>query len=70
MEGYQLGGRRRMGGNVRGLRSRNGRYRMDRGRVRTVKEMEKPKKLHRPPRDRRAGTTGQRGARGGKVGPL
>ena len=45
--GYQRGGRRRrMGEKVQGIRSINGRYKMDRGRLRTVLGMEKPKNLH------------------------
>ena len=47
MEGYQWGGRGgRMGEKVQGLRSINGRYKIDRGRLRVVWEMEKPKKLY------------------------
>ena len=46
MEGYQWGGRgRRMGKKVQGIRSINGRCKIDRGRLRTVWEMEKPKNL-------------------------
>ena len=46
MEGYQQGeGRRRMGENIQGLRSINGRYKIDRGRLRIVWEMKKPKNL-------------------------
>ena len=37
MEGYQQGGgRRRMGKKVQGLRSIIGRYKIDRGRLRTI----------------------------------
>ena len=37
MEGYQWGrGSRRMGGKVQGIRNINGRYKIDRGMVRTV----------------------------------
>ena len=37
MEGYQLGGgRERMGEKVQGLRSTNGRYKIDKGKLRTV----------------------------------
>ena len=37
MEGYQWrGGGRRMGGKVQGIRSINGRYKIDRGRLRIV----------------------------------
>ena len=39
-------GRGRMGGKVQGIRSINGRCKIDRGRLRTVWEMEKPKNLH------------------------
>ena len=48
MEGYQLGdgGRRRMGEKVQGIRSINGRYTIDRGKLRIVWEMEKPKNLY------------------------
>ena len=45
MEGYQQGGER-MGGKVQG--SINGRYKIDRGRLRIVWEMEKPKTHARP----------------------
>ena len=38
-------GRRRMEEKVQG-RSINGRYKIDRGRLRIVQEMEKPKNLH------------------------
>ena len=42
MECYQLGGGRvRLGGKVQGIRSINGRYRIDRGRLRIVWEIEK-----------------------------
>ena len=40
-----LGGRR-MGEKVQGIRSINDRYKIDRRRLRTVWEMEKPKNLH------------------------
>ena len=44
MEGYQWGGSGgRMGGTVQGI---NGSYKIDRGRLRIVWEMEKPKNLH------------------------
>ena len=47
MEGYQQGGRDgRMGDRVQGIRSINGRYKIDKGRLRIVSEMEKPKNLH------------------------
>ena len=35
-----------MGEKVQGLRSINGRYKIDRGMLRTVLEMEKPKNLY------------------------
>ena len=41
----------RMGEKVQGIRSINGRYKIDRGRVRIVWEMEKPKNLHARPMD-------------------
>ena len=45
MEGYQRGsGRGRMGD--KGMRSINGSYKIDRGRLRIVWEMEKPKYLY------------------------
>ena len=47
MEGYQQGiGKRIEGGKVQRIRSINGRYKRDRGRLRTVQEMEKPKNLY------------------------
>ena len=43
MEGYQWGGGgRRMGEKLQGI-SINGRYKIERGRLRTAQEMEKPK---------------------------
>ena len=46
MEGYQWeGGRGRMLEKVEGIRSVNGRYKIDRGRLRIVWEMEKPENL-------------------------
>ena len=45
MEGYQWGGGR-MGEKVQGIRSINGRYKMGRGRLKIVWEMEKPKNLY------------------------
>ena len=46
-EGYQWGGRRgRMGEKGQGIKSINGRCKIDRGRLRIVWEMEKPKNLH------------------------
>ena len=35
-----------MGEKFQGIRSKNGRYKIDRGRLRIVGEMEKPKNLH------------------------
>ena len=47
MEGYQWGrGVGRVGGKVQGIRSRTGRYKIDRGRLRIVWEMEKPNNLY------------------------
>ena len=47
MEGYQWTGEQgRMGGKVQGIRSINGRYKIDRRRLRIVQEMEKPKNLY------------------------
>ena len=47
MEGYQLrGGVRRMGAKVQGIRSINGKYKIDGERLRIVWEMEKPKNLY------------------------
>ena len=44
LEGYQLGGQRGgMGEKVQGIRSIIGRYRIDRGMLRIVWEIEKPK---------------------------
>ena len=52
MEVYQRGGGEgRMGEKVQGIRSINGRYKIDRERLRTVWEMEKPKNLHAQPMD-------------------
>ena len=52
MEGYQWGRERgRIGGKVQGIRSINGRYKRDRGRLRIVWEMEKPKNLYVQPMD-------------------
>ena len=56
MEGYQQGGgRERMGGKIQGIRSINGRYKIDRGRLRIVWEMEKPKNLYVQPTDMNQG---------------
>ena len=38
-----------MGEKVQGIRSINGRYKIDRGRVRIIQEMEKPKNLYVQP---------------------
>ena len=47
MEDYQWGGGwGRMGKKVQGIRSINGRYKIDRGRLRIVQDLEKPKNLH------------------------
>ena len=47
MEGYKWGrGGGKMGEKVRGRRSINGRYKIDRGRLRIVGEMEKTKNLY------------------------
>ena len=52
MEGYeQGGGEGRMGEKVQGIRSINGRYRIDRGRLRILGEMEKQKNLYVCPMD-------------------
>ena len=44
-------GRGRMGEKVQGLRSINGRYKIDRGSLRIAWEMEKPKNLYVQPMD-------------------
>ena len=45
--GYPQGeGWRKMGGKVQGIRSINGRYKIGRGRLRIVQEMEKSKNLY------------------------
>ena len=47
MEGYQRGGPGgRMGEKVQGTSSINTRYKVERGRLRIVQEMEKPKNLY------------------------
>ena len=52
MEGYQCrGGKGRTGKKVQGIRSINGRDKIDRGRLRIVQEMEKPKNLYVQPMD-------------------
>ena len=50
MERFQWGGRRK-GKKIPGMRSTNGRYKIDRGRLRIVWEMEKPKNLYIRPID-------------------
>ena len=45
MEGYQWVGQGRMGEKVQGIISISGRYRIDRGRLRIIWEMEKPENL-------------------------
>ena len=50
LEGYQQGeGRGRIGEKVQGIRSIIGKYKIDRGRLRIVWEMEKPKNLYVQP---------------------
>ena len=44
-------GRGRMGEKAQGIRSINGRYKIDRGRLRIVEEIEKPKNLYVRPMD-------------------
>ena len=44
ISGGEGGGR--IGGKVQGIRSINGKYKIDRGRLRLVQEMEKPKNLY------------------------
>ena len=52
MEGYQQGGGGgRMREKVQGIRNMNGRYKIDRVRLRTVWKMEKPKNLYVQPMD-------------------
>ena len=52
MEGYQRGNRvRRTGVKIQGIRNINGRYKRDRGRLRIVQKMEKPKNSCVPPMD-------------------
>ena len=52
MEGYQQGGREeRMEEKVQGIRSINGRYKIDGGRLRIVWKMYKPKNLYVQPMD-------------------
>ena len=45
ISGERVGGGE-MGGKVQGIRSINGMYKIDRGRLRTVWEMEKPKNFY------------------------
>ena len=52
MEGYQQGeGGGRMRKKIQGIRSIIGRYKIDRGRLQIVQEMEKPKNLYVRPMD-------------------
>ena len=52
MEDYQWGwGGRRMGEKIQGIRSINGRNKIDRGRLRILWEMGKPKNLYVQPKD-------------------
>ena len=52
MEGYWWGGGGQiMGEKVQGIRSINGRYKIDKGRLRIVWEMEKSKNLYVRPMD-------------------
>ena len=68
MEGYQQGGGGwRMGEMVQGIRSINGRYKIDRGRLRIVWEMEKPKNLYDPWTGTKGGQWGVACGRGCKV---
>ena len=46
MEGYQREGVGGVWEKVQGIRSINGRYKIDKGRLRIVWEMEKPKNLY------------------------
>ena len=41
----------RMGEKILGIRSMNGRYKIDRGKLRILQEMEKPKNLYIGPMD-------------------
>ena len=66
----------RMVEKVQGIRSINGRYKIDSGRLRIVWEMEKPKNFYVGPMDTNygggvmvgGGVTGQRGIKRGKNG--
>ena len=52
MEDYQWGGGEgEQGGKVQGIRSIIGRHKIDRGKLRIVQEIEKPKNLHVQPMD-------------------
>ena len=52
MEGYQWGvGGGRMEKKVQGIRSINGRYKIDRGKLRIVQKIKKPKNLYVRPMD-------------------
>ena len=56
MEGYQQGSRRRrVEGKAQRISSINDRWKIDRGRVRIVLEMEKPMKLYVQPMDMKYG---------------
>ena len=64
MEGYQQGrGVARMGEKVQGIRSINGRYKIDRGSLRIAWEMEKPKNLYVQPMDMNSGGRGNASGR-------
>ena len=67
--GYQQGRRgRKMGGKVPGIRSINGRYKIDRARLRILWEMEKPKNVYvrtTHGHELRGGNTGGRAVPGG-----
>ena len=67
MEGYQQGsGSGVEGEKVQGISSINGRYKIDRGRVRIVWEMEKPKKYVRPMDINKVGGMLVEGVQGGR----
>ena len=51
MEGYQQGGGVGNGEKIQEIRSTNGRYKIDRGRLRIVWEMEKPTNVYVQPMD-------------------
>ena len=70
MEGYWWGGGEQiMGEKVQGIRSINGRYKIDKGRLRIVWEMEKSKNLYVRPWTGTKGwvDAGGRGRQRGKV---